>query len=403
MQRITNADSLTSYGNIAGRKDLVEILEAGLQATDPYDPVTQLIHVQDGRLIIHNPAFEPRGAPVSGPEIYDLKKIRHIYVIGAGKGVQRAAKALEDILGDWLTGGHIIDKKGTAVILDRIDVTLGGHPVPDEDGVQGCRQILALTRDLTEDDLVFTLAASGFSSLLTLPVPGINLEDIQNTVRILQIERGMPTDALSPIRNHLDKLKGGRISAYIHPARMIHLLAKDPATYDTWIHHNYWVHTFPDHSTFNDAVRILHAWDAWDAVPKSVQEILLKADPAYETVKPETYQKFTYRIYGLLPGEQGLWPSAQKKAAELGYSPVTLALRLDTEACYAGQFVATVARTIEQEGKPFKPPVALFTAGELLVKVGEEKGIGGRNQEYVLSAALKISGSKHIVIGAVDT
>jgi glycerate-2-kinase len=76
---------------------------------------------------------------------------------------------------------------------------------------------------------------------------------------------------------------------------------------------------------------------------------------------------------------------------------------LNTEARYAGRTVATVATTIEQVGVPFEPPVVLLTAGELLVTVGQETGIGGRNQEYALAAALQIAGSERIVVGAVDT
>ena len=401
--RITNAETLCSHGNMAGRRAVVQILEAGLQATDPYDNVTKLIHLEGNWLTIDNPAFEPRGSQVTGPEHYDLEHINRIYVIGAGKGVQRVAKSIEDILGDQLTGGHIIDKKDCDVILDKVEITLGGHPVPDEDCVRGCQRILALTPDLTQNDLVFTIGASGFSSLLTLPAPGISLDDVVQTVKLMQIERGVPTNALSPVRNHIDVLKGGQLAAHIHPARAIHLLAKDPSTYESWIHHNTWVHTFPDCSTFGDAVRILHEWDTWQAVPQSVRQHLEMADPAFETVKPETYATFTHRIYGILPGIQGRWPTAQKRAAMLGFHPVTLAKRLDTEARYAGQVVATIARTIESEGKPFEPPVALFTGGELLVTVGPEKGIGGRNQEFVLSAALEIAGSENIVIGAVDT
>jgi glycerate 2-kinase len=100
---------------------------------------------------------------------------------------------------------------------------------------------------------------------------------------------------------------------------------------------------------------------------------------------------------------QGVWSTAHIKASTLGFQPVTLATQLNTEARYAGQVVATIARTIEKEGKPVKPPAALFTSGELLVTVGTAKGIGGRNQEFVLAAAMQISGSENIVIGAVDT
>jgi glycerate 2-kinase len=405
--RILNAETLTGHGNLAGRRAVVDILEAGMQAADPYEAVRQLIRVHDDRLIVGNRTFEPRGSPVTGDEVYDLSGAGRVYVLGAGKGVQRVAKAIEDILGDRLAGGHVIDKQGGGVILERIGVTLGAHPVPDENCVRGCERILEMTRGLTADDLVFTVGASGFSSLLTLPVPGVSLEDVQRTVYLMQIERGAPTDDLSPIRNHLDAMKGGQIAAHIHPARAIHLLAKPPDTYEGWIYHNTWVHTLPDCSTFADAVHNLIEWDAWDTVPRSVREHLERADSRYETVKAERYQQFSFRIYGLMPDQQGEWPAAKAKAQELGFHAVNLAMGLNVEASYAGQVVATIANTIERcsqgAGVPFELPLVLLTAGEMLVTVGRETGVGGRNQEYALAAALKIAGSEQIVIGAVDT
>ena len=400
---ITNGDVLTSHGNVAGRRAVLRIIEAGLAAADAYDKVEQLVRVEGNRLIVGHRPFEPAGSPVSGDEVYDLDTLGRILVLGAGKGVQRAAKAIEDILGDRLTGGHIIDKKGGEVILDRVEVTLGAHPVPDEDCVRGCRRILELTRGLTPDDLVFTIGASGFSSLLTLPVPGVSLEDVRRTVHLMQIERGAPTADLSPIRNHLDKLKGGRISAHIHPARAIHLMAKDPGEYDDLIHNSYWFHTLPDRATFGDAVASLTKWRAWDAVPASVRAFLERADPRWETIKPAEYLGYSFRIFGLLPGQQGNWPAPCAAAEALGYRPVLLTDELFAEAAEAGRVVAAIARAIARKGAPFEAPVALITGGELLVTVGSEGGIGGRNQEYALAAALAIAGSDRIVVGAVDT
>jgi glycerate 2-kinase len=400
---ITNREMLLRQGNIPGRQAVLDIIEAGLTAADPYANTRKLVRLQGNKLIVGCPAFEPRGAPQTGEQVYDLDSLGRIYVLGAGKGVQRVALAIEDALGDRLAGGHIIDKKGGDVVLKRIGVTLGAHPVPDEDCVHGCQCILALTRNLTPNDLVFTIGASGFSSLLTMPVPGVSLDDVRRTVYLMQIERGAPTSDLSPIRNHLDVLKGGRISAQIHPARAIHIMSKPPGDYAELIYRNTWFHTLPDHSTFSDAVGNLKKWDAWDAAPGSVRAFLERADPRYETVKPDDYQKLSYRIYGVMPGEQGYWPTAKAKAETLGFRAVTLAMGLQTEASQAGSFVGTVARTIEREGMPFEPPVALFTSGELLVTVGQEMGIGGRNQEYALAAALQIAGSGGVVVGAVDT
>jgi glycerate-2-kinase len=401
---IRNLDALVSHGNVAGRRDLMAIIEAGLRAADPYDNVRELVRIEGSRLVVGSPAFDPLDAPWSGAEVYDLAEVGRIWVFGAGKGVQRAAQALEDVLGDRLTGGHIIDKKaGDPAYLKRIEVTLGSHPVPDEDCVRGSRRMLEMTRGLAADDLVFTVGASGFSSLLTLPAPGVSLEDVQRTVYMLQIERGAPTSDLSPIRNHLDLLKGGQLAAHLLPARAIHLLAKDPRPWRELIYENTWVHTFPDCSTFADAVANLKKWDAWDDVPASVRAHLLRADPAYETVKPERYIQFPHRIYCVFHKEEGLWVTPRKKAEELGYRAVLLALGLGAEAVQAGRYAAAIAKTIARSGHPFEPPVALITGGEMLVTVGQETGIGGRNQEWALSAALDIAGNPQIVMGAVDT
>ena len=190
--RILNADALTSHGNIPARKAILEILEAGLQAADPYQNVRRLICLEGDRLIVGNPDFEPAGSPRGGYEVFELSQVGRIFVFGAGKGIQVAAKAFEDVLGERLAGGHVIAKHGDDRILERIGVTFGADPVPDHGCVLGCQRILDLCRDLRPDDLVFTLAGNGVSALLTLPAPGISLEDIRRVTYLMQIERACP-------------------------------------------------------------------------------------------------------------------------------------------------------------------------------------------------------------------
>ena len=277
--RIQNPAVLQSTGNLAGRKAMVQILEAGLQAADPYHNARKLIRIEGGRLIVGNREFEPAGAPRSGDEVYDLSRTGRIFFVGAGKGIQNVARAFEEVLGDRLSGGHVIDKKGHPVILKKIGVTLGGHPAPDEDCARGCEKILEFSRGLTERDLVFTCVANGVSSLLTLPAPGLTMEDLRRTTLVTQIERGMPTRELSPIRNHLDRMKGGRLSRYFHPAKMVHMICIDPGTFEQRMYQNYWLHNLPDSSTFQDAVDNLKRYDAWEAVPPAVRRHLKKPTP----------------------------------------------------------------------------------------------------------------------------
>jgi glycerate-2-kinase len=405
MTRILNAAKLASHGNVEGREALVQILEAGLQAADPYYTTRDMLHLEGDKLTVGRQDFEPLGDPQSGAEVIDLSKVERIYCFGAGKGIQRIAKAIEEVLGDRVTGGNVIAKHGDPVILERVGVTFGAHPVPDEGCVCGCRRILDMARGLTEKDLVFTMCTNGVSALLTLPAPGVSLEDVRRTTYMMQIERGVPTGDLNPVRNHLDVMKGGRLSRYIQPARAIHIVGWDPHTYEELTRQNVWLHSLPEGSTFATAVQNLKKWCAWGEVPASVRAHLTRADPAHETVKAEEFERTRFRIFGVLPEHRGRVQAACKKAAELGYTPHVLynSVKMKAEASQIGILVAHMAIQVQDCGLPFKAPAALIGGTEMIVTVGRESGMGGRNQEYALAAALQIPGCERIVMGSVDT
>lgn len=403
--RIQNIEDLTSHGNIPGRKAALEILEAGLEASDPYNNVRELVRIGDGKLIIGNKSFEPRESPVTGDEVIDLNEIQNVCVFGAGKGIQRAVKAIEDVLGDRLKGGHVVDKKGQPIILERVGVTLGGHPVQDADGVEGCRKIVEMTRNLTEKDLVFTCTGSGSSALWTMPAPGLTLEDVQKVNYVMQLEHGAPTSDLNPVRTHLDMLLGGRINRHLRSAKVIHIVTKDPGNYYSNMRHRAFPPVFPDETTYEVAIDNLKKWDAWEEVSDSVRIFLEKADPKLDTVKGDEFEKIMRhsRVFGIRPGlyQTGL-PLAMKKAEELGFKVILLSKDLrDVEPQQAAKVYSSVARTIEDIGE--QPPCALLSSGEMTVAIGTETGVGGRNQEFALAAAMEIAGRQNIVVASVDT
>jgi glycerate 2-kinase len=129
----------------------------------------------------------------------------------------------------------------------------------------------------------------------------------------------------------------------------------------------------------------------------------MQGDASTETVKPDEYLTFPHRIFCVFREEEGRWATPRRKAEELGLRSVLLATGMHVEASQAGRYAAAIARTIAAAGQPFEPPVALITGGEMIVTVGQEHGVGGRNQEWALSAALQIAGNPHIVMGAVDS
>jgi len=412
-KRILNLDSLTNHGNVEGRKVVAEIMEAGLSATDPYNNTLKLARLEGNILTFEGKMFEPPNDPHTGPAVFDLKKIDRVYIFGLGKGIQRITKALEDLLGDYLTGGHVLGKHGDEIIMEKVGVTLGGHPTPDIYCVEGCKKIVEIIEDaqFTDNDLVITAIGNGIGSLCTYPAEEVPIEDVTEMVRLMQIEYGMPTDLICHLRNNVDRLKGGKLSRLIHPAKMVHLLGvsagatDDPNHngYHTLLNTNVWLHTLADNTSATRALEIIDVWDTKNKTPESVLNYLRNFDPKNETVRYAEYETFDARIFGVMPRELTALPSAMEKAIELGYTPHILANRVYCEAKDAGQFIGNIARTINDGVTIYKPPCALFTTGEVVVTCGENPGVGGRNQELALAAATIIRGNKRIVTGAVDT
>ena len=410
--RIRNKEQLISHGNTEGRKIVAELLDAGLDSLDPYNRVKELIRVENNSIVINPVGFEMKDDPHSGALRFDMKDYDRVFVIGAAKGIQRAALAFEEVLGGLLAGGHVIAKHGEEIILKKIGVTLAGHPVPDEYCVEGCKKIEELLRDVSERDLVFTLFGSGCGSLFTYPAGNITIEDIARFTAMMQIEKGVPTGDLNPIRTHIDRFKGGRITRLLKKATLVHLVTADPSklstpvlriSYFDMLKTNTFFPTVATASTYQDCIDIIKKWDAWEDTPASIKEHLLSGTEETENMSVEEYESYGCRFFGLIFKDATVYPAVRKKAAELGLNCLMLSEFMEAEAREAGFVDGNMALCAERLGEPFKPPIVLMSSGENVVTVGKETGVGGRNQEYCVAAALKIAGSEKIVIGAVDT
>ena len=408
--RIKNTDSLTLHGNRAGREIVTKLLDAGLDSLDPYFRVKEFIKLKDNKIIINNKGFEMKDDPHTGGICFDLKDYDRVFVIGAAKGIQRAALAFEEVLGDALTGGHVIGKHGEEIICRKIGVTLAGHPVPDEFCVEGCKKIEELLVDVNERDLIFTVFGSGCGSLFTYPAGNITIDDISEFTHMMQIEKGVPTSDLNPIRTHIDRFKGGRITRLLKKATLIHTVTADPSKMNTpvlrvpyfeMLQNNTFFPTVATATTYKDCIDIIKKWDAWEETPISIREHLLSGTD--ENMSVEEYESYGCRFFGLIFKDSTVYPAVRKKAAEMGLSCIMLSEYMEAEAREAGLVDGNMALCCERLGEPFKPPVVLMSSGENVVTVGKECGVGGRNQEYCLAAAMKIAGSKSVVIGAVDT
>ena len=146
-------------------------------------------------------------------------------VVGAGKASAAMARALEGCWPGALTG-IVVTRYGHAVACEHIEVIEAAHPVPDAAGVAAARRILASVAGLSHDDLVIALISGGGSSLLALPADGVSLADKQQVNRAL-LASGATIGEINCVRRHLSAIKGGRLAAACHPARIVTLAISD--------------------------------------------------------------------------------------------------------------------------------------------------------------------------------
>lgn len=384
MSIIKNRDDLLSHGNAEGRRIVLDVLEYALKAVDSSERVRTIASLEADILKV-------------GSLTFDLSKVGDIYVIGAGKGASSIAEALEDLVGDRIKKGLVIEKRGQGRSLRRIDVIEAGHPVPDEDGVRASKGIFGIANSTKEGDIVFVCVTGGCSALMALPAKGIPLEDVKKVTNQL-LMCGAEIQEINTVRKHISELMGGRLALQLHPAEVVGLIVVDEVAGLPW------GPTVPDTTTFRDAVYVLKKFDLLEKVPASVRKHLERGDPKQETPKRDTFEREGVKVHNLiLANGETVCKAAREKAEELGCSAMILSTVLEGESREAGIVLSGIAKEAETSSRPLSPPCVFVVGGETTVTIVGHPGEGGRNQEFALAVSLKIDGSSNIVIASIGT
>src|SRR5574341_419522 len=294
-----------------------EIFNAGLKSADPFASVRQHVDINDDWLI------------VAGRR-YDLAGIRSVYVAGCGKAAARMALALEQILGSRVSAGVVVVKYGHGVSLQRVKVVEAGHPIPDQAGVEGARQVYDLVTGATAMDLILIGISGGGSALLPLPVEGLSLADKQHTTEVL-LASGARIQEVNALRKHLSRLKGGRLATLAHPAQVIALVLSDVVGDELDAIAS--GPTVPDTTTFQDCLDILRRYHLQGKVSPAVLSFLQRGarGEVEETAKPgeEVFKK----VQNVIVGSNRLaLAAAQARARALGYRTRLLSGAIEGES-----------------------------------------------------------------------
>jgi glycerate 2-kinase len=314
-------------------------------------------------------------------------------VVGGGKAAASMARAVEEkYLGP--VSGAVVTRYGHTVPCQHIDIIEAAHPVPDTAGAAGAQRLLDAVVGLTKDDLVLCLMSGGASALLTLPGPGITLEEMRALTTAL-LKSGAAIGDMNTVRKHLSRINGGRLAAAAHPARVLTLAISDvpgddPATIGSGP-------TVPDPTTHADARNVLQRFAIQPA--PSIAAHLARAES--ESVKPGD-PRLARAQFRLVASPQASLQAAAALARKHGFAPLILGDAIEGEAREVAKAHAQLALDIARGKGPVKAPAVVLSGGETTVTV-RGKGRGGRNVEFLLALTLALEGKAGIFALAGDT
>lgn len=391
MVTINNKEQLIENGetrlNRKARTLALKSLESALNAVDPAQIIKSKLSLKNSILKVNSYSF-------------DLNKFKNVYVVGGGKASGSMAEALEHILGKYVTIGLVNVPHGSKHQTKIIELHESSHPIPEESGVEGTRRMLEIAEQAEEDDLVICLISGGGSSLMPLPRGEISIEDKRQVTEVL-LKCGATINEINTVRKHISSFKGGWLAKKAHPATILNLILSDvvgdPLDFIAS------GPTVPDSTTFSDAVNVLGKHNLWDKIPVSVKIVLSDGEKGLIPETPKADDAAFKKVYSFVVGNnRSATLAARKSVKSAGLNTFILTSVLEGEARQVGVMLASVAREIIASENPVPKPAGVVAGGETTVTVTGE-GLGGRNQEIALAAAIKLKGLDGVVVASLST
>ena len=367
------------------RRDALEAVEKALTYVMPENALRRVVRRRGRKLRVKDLEL-------------NLDSFERILVLGVGKASIGMAAYMERVLGRLLTGGFIVAPRGKHEDhgLKKLEVAPSTHPIPSMLGVKAARRILEFADQVDEKTLVIFLLSGGASAMLPLPADPVTLTDKAETTRLL-LASGATIDELNTVRKHLSMVKGGWLGKRLSKARVISLIISDVVgdkleTIGSGP-------TAPDPTTFKDAYEVLNRYNLWEKVPETVRRRILMGveGKVEETPKPgdPAFKQITNII---VTGVGDACQAAYRHLRKRGYRAVILTRFMEGEASEVGRFSAGILKEMRDRGGL----QAIIAGGETTVTV-RGRGIGGRNQELALSAAISLRGLKDGCLASVGT
>lgn len=371
-----NFYKMTSFQREPKAKAVKRILEAAVNAANPAEAVQRCL-TRDGNLLRVNQREFP------------LNEFSSVYLISVGKAAISMAIAASALLGENLHEGLIVAKyKPTSSLPENLTFLESSHPLPDQRSLTAGENILAFLKKTTARDLVIFMISGGGSALMTSPVAGVSLKDMEKLTSLL-LGCGARIDEINTLRRALDRVKGGGLARAAFPAQMISLLLSD--VINSPLEAIASGPTVSNPTTRSDALTVLKKYDLLSQTPSTIIEVLQKEE---EAIHGDFFSKGRVHIIGsnLISAQ-----AAQIQAIQEGFEAHILSTSLQGEAALVGHQLAT------QLANNKIRPSCLILGGETTVSLGNTTGLGGRNQEVALAAAVELAGIHDVMLVTLAT
>ena len=353
-----------------GRRALLTIAEFGLDAIDTTKAMRKLLRVGEDHLYV-------------GKDVIDLERTNKIVFIAIGKCAAEAATVADEILGNKVTRGVVVDVKPCPALEKKKHwkTFYGTHPLPSSSNLDAARAVVESLNGLTEFDVVIFVVSGGGSTLLFLPENEANREE--TAIFNALTAAGATIQEMNTVRKHMSRARGGWLAKYAYPAKVVSLIFSDVPGDD--ISSVASGPTVRDMTTMEDAAEVLAKYDVLNVCP-------IENCGLMETPKEK---KYFDRVTNILAVSNEYALDAMKwKAQQLGFRTAIRSTALEGEA-------ADVARMVERELHDTPAGSVLLWGGETTVTV-HGPGNGGRNLTLSATALEDIRSNEEILSLASD-
>jgi glycerate 2-kinase len=336
------------------------------------------VSLDDGNLRIEARSPGNRLSRASVP----LAEFSRIFVCGAGKASIGMASALEAMLGDRISGGLVVTKRGDESKLERIEVIQAGHPVPDEASLDAGQRMFDLASSLPPDDLLLFCLSGGASSLMELPVEGLSLETLRSISDGLLRQR-FDIRQVNSVRSCFSRIKSGGLARAANSSQVVCFVLSDVLGNDLSVIGS---GPFYDAERQGDPYTVMRTAGLLDLLPSSIQTCLRKPTP--DNIDHDRI----YPRHVIVGSNRTALESAELAAVQAGLDAKVHDVPLTGDARAHAAELASLG----------EPGVCHIFGGEPVVSVRGE-GKGGRCQELACAAAELIDGDFRVAILAVGT